>query len=553
MSRSGGNAYSFQYDGEGDEGLLGLDDDETQFHDGKQEWDKSFEEMAAMSPASDIAVEEETYDPQKIRPFWDQFPKDVKYHEVPVLDDVRSIHAKPEVDELLRSVFKDAVQSDVPMGGMPEWVHKNFNLTLKITRVQNLTTAKLMDTFRELYNLEAPIMLFHGTCTAAAKTIARNGPTPGVGIRNLWGKGFYVTPLFGYAFMYAIVNLLEDGTQIILILDFLAGNTIIGSEDLVNFGYTIDDQPIFTATDDSSPPKIYVGTNSCQFSVRYIITVKLDRFTPLSHLHHQTMFACGGGYQQAIKAFAPTGFGSMGPLYSIKPPAGAASGAASAALPVAVIAGAASAALPLVGIAGAASAALPVPVIAGAAIFSTVNQPVRVKHDGKGISEGDHVKIVKSAKKGLNFTIGKSGVVEWIIKLRNAPTLYLTKVSGLTEDETNTLERANHGKCAYKGDDQGWLRCKINEIELDVAAAVAIPSTSSGASGSTVQAATSGTASITINTSNAGASVNISSNGAGATASASVVPQQSAAVVGERTRGKRPMHDDTDTYKKRKP
>ena len=571
MSRSGGNAYSFQYDGEGDEGLLGPDDDETQFHGGKQEWDNSFEEMAAMSPASDVAVVEETYDPQKIRPFWDKFPKDVNYYEVPVLDDVRSVHAKPEVDELLRSVFKDAVESDVPMGGMPEWVHKNFNLTLKITRVQNLITAKLMDTFRESYNLEAPIMLLHGTCAAAAKTIARNGPTPGVGIRNLWGKGFYATPLFGYAFMYAIVNLLEDGTQIILILDFLAGNTIIGSEDLVNFGYTIDDQPIFTATDDSSPPKIYVGTNSCQFSVRYIITVKLDRFTPLSHLHHQTMFACGGGYQQAVKAFAATGFGSMGPLYSIKPPSGAAVGA----LPVAGMAGAASAALPLVATAGAASAALPLVGIAGAtfapggmavfkanlaaaavakaAILATVYQPVRVQHDGKGIREGDRVKIVKSAKNCLNFTIGKYGEVMMVVTLYSQPTLYLLKLFGLTNDEISILLRANKGKCAYEGDDQIWLRCKIKEIELDVAAAVVIPSTSSGASGSTVQAATSGTASITINTSNSGASVNITSNGAGATASASVVPQQSAAVVGERTRGKRPMDDDMQKHKKHQP
>jgi hypothetical protein len=188
-----------------------------------------------------------------------------------------------------------------------------------------------------------------------------------------------------------------------------------------------------------------------------------------------------------------------------------------------------------------------------AAIVATVQHPVRVKHEGKGISEGDRVKIVKSAKNCLNFTIGKYGEVMMVVTLYSQPTLYLIKLLGLTKDEKSTLQRANKGKCAYEGDDQIWLRCKIKEIELDVAAAVVIPSTSSGASGSTVQAATSGTASITINTSNAGASVNITSNGAGATASASVVPQQSAAVVGEKTRGKRPMDDDNNTHKKRKP
>ena len=190
---------------------------------------------------------------------------------------------------------------------------------------------------------------------------------------------------------------------------------------------------------------------------------------------------------------------------------------------------------------------------ANAAFLATMNISVRVKDDGNGIVEGDLVTIGGCARQCHKFTVGRICKVEMIIALVKSPTYYLVSVVDATREERNIIYDSNRKKCWYVDDDHKWLRCKLKEIKLYVAPAVAVPTASSGASASTVQATTSGTASISINTSTRGASVRISSNGAGASASASVVPQQSLAEAAERALGKRPKYDDTDTHKKHKP
>ena len=271
MSRSGGNAYK------DDDGIFSGDDQETYHETGLDDsWDYSLEAMEALPAAPDGEVVASTWDGKLIRKYWETFPSNHVYMEKHVFSRALCIHAVEEVDELLRATFPQSAESNVPMGGMSQWVREYLNYEIDVVRVQNYNAIKMQDLFGQLHELGEAITLFHGTCAAAAKIIAKNGPTPGVGVRNLWGKGFYGSPDSGHAGVYATPDFLEDGTQTILVLDFLAGNTVIGYEDLVNFGYTLDGQQIFTATDDSFPPKIYVGCHSCQYSVRYIIKLRLD-------------------------------------------------------------------------------------------------------------------------------------------------------------------------------------------------------------------------------------------------------------------------------------
>jgi len=560
MSRPGGSADTpSQWD---DDIMPGLFDDLMDYGDiatGK-DFESRLEDMEGM-PVLSSDKDEPEFDDKMLKPYWTRFPDKKLYLEQVVFDKRRDIHEMPEVDNLLRSAFPLSAESNVPMGGMPAWVGEFLNFTsIEITRVQNHNMVKLQNMFAQLHNLGEPIRLFHGTNAAAARHIAKGGPTPGVGSRDLWGKGFYMAKKFAYATMYALPDLTEDGTQTVLVFDFQVGNSIVGREGLVNFGETMEGETIHTATDDQVPPELYCGSHSCQFSVTHIITLKLDPFTPLSNLHYQTMFKCGGSYQHALKVLATARV--VPPAFSIKPPAAAASAvpavaalavpaaAASAVPAVAALAVPAAAALPVASASALLAASIAASAAADAAFLATRNFSVRVSHPVDGIAEGDRVTIIGCARKCHQFTVHKTGEVKMVITLANSPTYFLVNVLGITKKERQEIYTSNKKKCWYDDDDHEWLRCKIKEIKLYVAPAVAAPTTSSGASTSAVQAATSGAASITINTSSGTAS---SSNGAAASASASAVPRLSVAEVGEKTLGKRPKHTDNNVHKKHKP
>jgi len=537
MSRPGGSADTpSQWD---DDTVPGLFDDLMDYGDivTGNDFESRLEDMEGM-PVLSSDKDEPEFDDKMLKPNWTRFPDKKLYMEHVVLDESLGIHEIPEVDALLRSAFPVSEESNMPMGGMPAWVSEFLNFRIKIKRVQNYNMVKLQNMFAQLNNLGESIRLFHGTTAAAARSIAKRGPTPGLGNRSMWGKGFYLAEYFGYAIMYALPDLTEGGTLTILVFDFQVGNSAVGSEGLVNFGETMEGEPIHTTTDDKVPPELYCGSHSCQFVVSYIITLTLKLDTPLSNLHHQTIFKCGGSYQHALNVLSPAVV--MPPAFSIKPPAAVASATASIMASIAALPGASMAA----SIAAAAAA--------NAAFLATRNLSTRVKV-ANGIAEGDYVTIVGRSKKCLEFTVGKIGKVEMVITLAQAPTYWLVSLVDATKKERTEIRKSRRRECVYDDDNHEWLRCKIKEIKLYVAPAVAVPTASSGASASTVQATTTGTASISINTSTRGASVRISSNGAGGSASASVVPQQSIADAAERALGKRPKYDDTDTHKKHKP
>ena len=163
------------------------------------------------------------------------------------------------VEQEVACVLKDAFAPLLPAISDPKYdfdsissivdeVKRKSNYEVRsVTRIQNLTRLSMHNAFARCYDVHERKIVYHGTSSAHAASIAKTGFRGGASNRALYGKGIYTSGSVWEALAYAAPKDDSD-EQTFLVVELLAWPCAVGEQDQVDFGCDENGAQILTTT-----------------------------------------------------------------------------------------------------------------------------------------------------------------------------------------------------------------------------------------------------------------------------------------------------------------
>jgi len=145
---------------------------------------------------------------------------------------------------------------------------------ISIHSVQNTNLKAMHDTFNVVHQIGKPRTVYHGSTGKSIANIAKTGFRGSACSRSKHGRGIYTSSNLWEALSYAEP---EKDTlyQSVIVTDLLQGPTIMGTQDLVEFGFNSANQEILTSTNAENT--IFCAARESQLLTKYIIVFKFDQ------------------------------------------------------------------------------------------------------------------------------------------------------------------------------------------------------------------------------------------------------------------------------------
>ena len=217
---------------------------------------------------------------------WEHMPLGLNYLERVIFsaDRYNPVAGTDESAAVLAQAFPVCVDQACSSGDSPALSHAEVLdriyatsrvIVLDVVRVQNMPRSMLSNSFAKTYSLQddPPKTMFHGTDGESARTISFRGFRGACSSRSKFGKGIYISNVVWQAIAYSPPDP-RDNSQTFLVVKFLQGPTVLGTEGLIDFGTNAAGAQILTTTDESNT--IFCASFSNQLLATYRIRVRFD-------------------------------------------------------------------------------------------------------------------------------------------------------------------------------------------------------------------------------------------------------------------------------------